>query len=104
MNSNSIIQYEPRRRFIIVTVWFLLSLIVALYLPNISIVIQYLGALAATFMFIFPGLCLFFIAIERNNYEKRTILLYAISFMYIVVGVFIMGLVLTQSIYKDFNL
>lgn len=103
LNSNAIIKYEARRRFIIVTFWYILSLAIALFLPNISVVIRYMGALAGTFMFIFPGLCLLFIAIERNDYSNKTIFIYSLSFMYIVVGAFIMGLVLTQSIYKDFN-
>ena len=103
LNSDSIVRYESRRRISIVTFWFILSLAIALFMPNISVVIRYLGALAGTFMFIFPGLCLLFIAIERNDYSNKTILIYSISFMYIVVGVFIMGLVLTQSIYKDLN-
>lgn len=56
LNSEMIMRYEKWRRFSIVTVWFILSLLVALFIPNITMVINYLGALAATFMFIFPGL------------------------------------------------
>merc|ERR1712150_265894 len=46
-------------RYVCVTVWFFLSLILALVIPNIGDVIKLLGSLAAVFIFIFPGLCLF---------------------------------------------
>ena len=55
LDSEKIIADERKRRIVIVTLWFLLSLLIALFIPNISIVIRYLGALAGTFMFIFPG-------------------------------------------------
>ncbi len=55
LNTETILLNEKKRRVLIVTIWFLLSLLVALFIPNITLVINYLGALAATFMFIFPG-------------------------------------------------
>lgn len=60
LNTDVILQYEKKRRIFIVTVWFVFSLLVALFIPNITLVINYLGALAATFMFIFPGNCQLF--------------------------------------------
>jgi len=59
LNTDTILRYEKQRRFLIVTIWFMLSLVVALFIPNITLVINYLGALAATFMFIFPGIMIF---------------------------------------------
>lgn len=44
-----------KRRVIIVCLWFFTTLIGAVFLPNISLAIHYLGALAASFIFIFPG-------------------------------------------------
>lgn len=44
-----------KRRILIVGVWFSTSLAGAVFLPNISLAIHYLGALAASFIFIFPG-------------------------------------------------
>ena len=56
----SLIATDPRhsikRRFLIVCVWFFSTLAGAVFLPNISIAIHYLGALAASFIFIFPGM------------------------------------------------
>jgi hypothetical protein len=48
-------KYSTKRRILIVGVWFFSSLVVAVFLPNISVAIHYLGALAASFIFIFPG-------------------------------------------------
>jgi len=55
LNEQSILNNEKTRRFSIVTTWFILSLLIAIFIPNITIVIHYLGALAGAFMFIFPG-------------------------------------------------
>ena len=55
LDQHSIQTYEKFRRVCVVSVWFFLSLLIALFVPNITIVIHYLGALAGTFMFIFPG-------------------------------------------------
>jgi sodium-coupled neutral amino acid transporter 7/8 len=113
LDSQTIISNEKKRRVFIVTVWFLLSLLIALFIPNITVVIHYLGALAATFMFIFPGLCLVLMIlndtenlIESINstaiYRRRPKLLLFIAIFYILIGTFIIGLVITQSLQKDF--
>ena len=78
LNSEIIMRHEKARRIIIVTAWFILSLLVALFIPNITVVINYLGALAATFMFIFPGffliLVIFLIFLNFNSYlQKRSL-------------------------------
>jgi len=44
-----------KRRIIIVCLWFFTTLGGAVFLPNISLAIHYLGALAASFIFVFPG-------------------------------------------------
>jgi len=46
---------EKVRRCIIAAVWFITTLIIAIYVPNIALVIDVLGALAALFIFFFPG-------------------------------------------------
>ena len=113
LDSQTIISQEKRRRVLIVTIWFLLSLLTALFIPNITIVIHYLGALAATFMFIFPGMCLLLMILNSDNliesinsdaiYRRRPKLLLSIAIFYILVGTFIIGLVVTQSLQKDFS-
>lgn len=44
-----------KRRVLIVCLWFFTTLAGAVFLPNISLAIHYLGALAASFIFVFPG-------------------------------------------------
>ena len=45
-------------RVIIVCLWFFTSLVGAVFISNISLAIHYLGALSASFIFIFPGITL----------------------------------------------
>jgi solute carrier family 38 (sodium-coupled neutral amino acid transporter), member 7/8 len=99
-------KFEKARRFSIVTIWFVVSLFVALFIPNITFVIRYLGALAAAFMFIFPGLCILTVGFENNFLIKlpiRSWLLIFASIIYVALGTFIVGLVVTQSVLHDFN-
>ena len=46
---------ERRRRVLQTLVWFLLTLLLALFIPDIGKVISVIGGLAAWFIFIFPG-------------------------------------------------
>jgi len=55
LSTEQILNSERTRRIVIVTVWFFSSLLIAIFLPNITVVINYLGALAGAFMFLFPG-------------------------------------------------
>lgn len=48
-------EHSNKRRILIVSLWFFSTLVGAVFLPNISVAIHYLGALAASFIFIFPG-------------------------------------------------
>lgn len=46
---------EQRRRVLQTVVWFLLTLLLALFIPDIGKVISVIGGLAACFIFVFPG-------------------------------------------------
>lgn len=46
---------EQRRRVLQTLVWFLLTLLLALFIPDIGKVISVIGGLAACFIFVFPG-------------------------------------------------
>lgn len=46
---------ERRRRMLQTLVWFLLTLLLALFIPDIGKVISVIGGLAACFIFVFPG-------------------------------------------------
>ncbi|KAK4327153.1 hypothetical protein Pmani_002382 [Petrolisthes manimaculis] len=49
---------EPTRRKVIAVLLWILSILMAIFTPNINIVVKLLGSLAAFFIFVFPGLCL----------------------------------------------
>ena len=87
-------------RYVVVTVWFFLSLILALVIPNIGDVIKLLGSLAAVFIFIFPGLCLFKCTIrsDPSYLLKKSWALLVLSLGFIGLGGFIFGVVFTQGI------
>ena len=46
---------ERRRRLLQTVIWFFLTLILALFIPDIGRVISLIGGLAACFIFVFPG-------------------------------------------------
>nr|CAD7440196.1 unnamed protein product [Timema bartmani] len=46
---------ERRRRIIIASSWFILTLVLTIFSPDIGSVIDLLGSLAAIFIFVFPG-------------------------------------------------
>ena len=46
---------ERMRRVVQASSWFVSSLVLAIFIPNIGVVIALLGGLAAIFIFVFPG-------------------------------------------------
>lgn len=88
----------------ITTLWFASSLVIAVFTPNIGIVIELLGSLASANVFIFPSICL--IAITRRPDHKfsqmRKALFYMFAVTLIVVGLIIFSIVLYQVI-QDFQ-
>jgi sodium-coupled neutral amino acid transporter 7/8 len=89
-----------RIRIIIVVIWFLLSLMCAVVVPNIGEAIGLLGTLAAVFIFIIPGLCLANITFRSDPslMRKFNIFLLVTGGVFIVIGTFLFGVVLTQDI------
>jgi sodium-coupled neutral amino acid transporter 7/8 len=55
-NESDVAVTERQRRVTIATVWFILTLILAILSPDIGSVIDILGSLAAVFIFVFPGI------------------------------------------------
>ncbi|CAG2109363.1 unnamed protein product, partial [Medioppia subpectinata] len=75
-------RFEPLRRALIVLIWIITTIIIAIYIPNITIAIEFLGSGAILFIFIFPGLCFLNAVLIKDK----------------ILGVFILGLTLTQTI------
>uniref|UniRef100_A0A6Q2YI81 Sodium-coupled neutral amino acid transporter 7 n=1 Tax=Esox lucius TaxID=8010 RepID=A0A6Q2YI81_ESOLU len=96
------VRREGRRRLLQTLVWFTLTLILALFIPDIGRVISLIGGLAACFIFVFPGLCL--IQAKLSETEVRTTSWYAIvvyGVVMVTIGAFIFGQTTTNSIYQD---
>ncbi|XP_065312404.1 sodium-coupled neutral amino acid transporter 7-like isoform X1 [Dermacentor albipictus] len=91
---------ELLRRITIVSIWFCTTVVLACLVPNISIVIRIIGSLAATFIFVFPGLCLLFVSIKLDGsyYFAKTKWKLATAVLCVALGMFVFGQVLTMSI------
>ncbi|XP_059148104.1 sodium-coupled neutral amino acid transporter 7-like [Physella acuta] len=105
MSPEEILYREKMRRVITTLVWFTLTLILSIFIPNIGVVMEILGAFAGAFIFIFPGLCLLKTVQERlESGEKQAILVHVlrgVAIIFIAVGVFIFGITLSKVIMKD---
>ncbi|XP_056134184.1 sodium-coupled neutral amino acid transporter 7 [Lampris incognitus] len=98
------VRREQRRRILQTLVWFWVTLILALFIPDIGRVISLIGGLAACFIFVFPGLCL--IQAKLSETERRTASWHGlVSFGVVMVatGAFIFGVTTTNSIYQDIS-
>lgn len=54
-SSDDVDVMERRRRIITTLIWFIITLLIALFIPDIGVIISLLGGLAAIFIFVFPG-------------------------------------------------
>jgi len=103
--SEDSVTKERIRRGSIATAWFILSLILAIEIPDISEVISMLGSLAAVFIFIFPGLCLLQSTLMSDpgivSKKSKFYILSAVFFL--LIGTFLFGVVLTQALIQDFG-
>ena len=84
----------------IATVWFALSLALAVLIPNIGDVIRMLGSLAAVFIFLLPGLGLFQL-VQRSDpslYRLKAKVNTVLAFVFVGIGAFLFGVVFTQGI------
>eukprot|EP00088_Acartia_fossae_P013806 TRINITY_DN17302_c0_g1_i6.p1 TRINITY_DN17302_c0_g1~~TRINITY_DN17302_c0_g1_i6.p1 ORF type:complete len:489 (-),score=35.35 TRINITY_DN17302_c0_g1_i6:173-1639(-) len=104
VREDSVIK-ERLRRITIATLWFILSILLAIEIPDIGVVINLLGSLAAVFIFIFPGLCLLQSTLMADpgmlsDKSKYKILLCA---FFLTIGSFLFGVVLTQGVSQDLD-
>uniref|UniRef100_A0A8D3C944 Sodium-coupled neutral amino acid transporter 7 n=1 Tax=Scophthalmus maximus TaxID=52904 RepID=A0A8D3C944_SCOMX len=96
------VRREQRRRILQTLVWFVTTLVLALFIPDIGRVISLIGGLAACFIFVFPGLCL--MQAKLSETDSRSISwhgLVVFGVVMVTIGAFIFGLTTTNSIYQD---
>ena len=92
-------------RIVIVLLWFVLSLLCAILVPNIGEVISLLGSLAAIFIFVKPGACLIGISLKSDpsHFRLRNRLMLGVGIIFVMIGTFIFGVVITQDIQTMIN-
>uniref|UniRef100_A0A3B4Y744 Solute carrier family 38 member 8 n=1 Tax=Seriola lalandi dorsalis TaxID=1841481 RepID=A0A3B4Y744_SERLL len=81
--------FESRCRVILTVIWITITLLIAMYVPDMGEVIGVIGGISAFFIFIFPGLCL-------------VVILTVWGVITIVVGAFIFGQSTTIAIMELF--
>ncbi|XP_048887393.1 putative sodium-coupled neutral amino acid transporter 7 [Brienomyrus brachyistius] len=94
---------ERRRRVAQTVLWFCLTLILALFIPDIGRVISLIGGLAACFIFVFPGLCLIQAKLSEIQEVKPASWWAMVSYgiFMVTVGAFIFGQTTTNAIFRD---
>ncbi|XP_061521639.1 sodium-coupled neutral amino acid transporter 7 isoform X1 [Phycodurus eques] len=96
------VRREQRRRIVQTLLWFAITLVLALFTPDIGRVISLIGGLAACFIFVFPGLCLIQAKpLETDSRSTRWHGLVVFGIVMVTLGAFIFGLTTTNSIYQD---
>src|SRR5699024_116683 len=99
-------------RILIATGWLLSSAVLAVYVPNIAVAINYLGAVANLLVFILPGLSLYVIQFDCRLHERlakeckllaNPPVLLMVSVAFIAYGVALFGYSLSLSIVKIFD-
>ncbi|KAM4720698.1 sodium-coupled neutral amino acid transporter 7 [Rhinophrynus dorsalis] len=94
---------ERCRRILQTVIWFVLTLLLALFIPDIGRVISLIGGLAACFIFIFPGLCLIHLKLSEIQEQKSkswwALVSYGVAM--VTLGVFIFGQTTTKAIFVD---
>ncbi|XP_044238358.1 sodium-coupled neutral amino acid transporter 7 isoform X2 [Ursus arctos] len=94
---------ERRRRVLQTLVWFLLTLLLALFIPDIGKVISVIGGLAACFIFVFPGLCLIQAKLSEMEEVKPASWWALVSYgvLLVTLGAFIFGQTTANAIFVD---
>nr|XP_023671767.1 putative sodium-coupled neutral amino acid transporter 7 [Paramormyrops kingsleyae] len=94
---------ERRRRVVQTVLWFCLTLLLALFIPDIGRVISLIGGLAACFIFVFPGLCLIQAKLSEIQEVKPASWWAMVSYgiFMVTVGAFIFGQTTTNAIFRD---
>lgn len=96
------VRREQRRRILQTLVWFIVTLVLALFIPDIGRVISLIGGLAACFIFVFPGLCLMQAKLsETDNRSTSWHGMVVFGVVMVTLGAFIFGLTTSNSIYRD---
>ncbi|KAJ8003206.1 hypothetical protein DPEC_G00166990 [Dallia pectoralis] len=95
--------YESRSRVGLTVAWITVTLLMAVFIPDISKVISVIGGISAFFIFIFPGLCLVFAMQSEPVSFKTRVVLTTWGMITLICGTFIFGQSTTIAIMQLFN-
>ncbi|XP_041853287.1 putative sodium-coupled neutral amino acid transporter 8a [Melanotaenia boesemani] len=84
-------EFESRSRYTLTVLWITLTLLIAVFVPDISKVISVIGGISAFFIFIFPGLCLMFAMQSEPVSWKTRVILSIWGVVTLICGAFIFG-------------
>ncbi|XP_035498031.1 putative sodium-coupled neutral amino acid transporter 8a [Scophthalmus maximus] len=83
--------FESRSRYALTVLWIAVTLLIAVFVPDISKVISVIGGISAFFIFIFPGLCLIFAMQSEPVCWKTRVVLTVWGVVTLICGAFIFG-------------
>lgn len=102
LTADQFIAGEKFRRYLITSVWFVTTLFLSIYTPNIGVAIELLGCLAFFNVFIFPGCCLIsLVTRKQDGWGWKGPALLLLAAIMITLGAFVFGVVLIQVIMND---
>ncbi|KAL6113155.1 slc38a8 [Pungitius sinensis] len=83
--------FESRCRVFLTVIWITVTLLIAMFVPDMGEVISVIGGISAFFIFIFPGLCLLFTMQNESVTLRVRGILSVWAVITVVVGAFIFG-------------
>ncbi|XP_051239226.1 putative sodium-coupled neutral amino acid transporter 8a [Dicentrarchus labrax] len=85
------LEFESRSRYVLTVLWITVTLLIAMFVPDISKVVSVIGGISAFFIFIFPGLCLMFAMQSEPVSWKTRVVLTVWGVVTLLCGAFIFG-------------
>ncbi|XP_040895615.1 putative sodium-coupled neutral amino acid transporter 8 [Toxotes jaculatrix] len=95
--------FESRCRVVLTVIWITITLLIAMFVPDMGEVISVIGGISAFFIFIFPGLCLVFTMQTETVTPRIRVILTVWGVITIVVGAFIFGQSTTIAVMELFR-
>ncbi|RDD47151.1 putative sodium-coupled neutral amino acid transporter 7 [Trichoplax sp. H2] len=100
LNDESAKIHKKSRLIIQTLSWFVVTLSLSLFVPNVGDIIALAGGFAALFIFVFPGFCL--IGLRYNFNRKYHVACICYGSFLAILGIFLFGMATTKAIY-DFS-
>uniref|UniRef100_A0A4W5M6R5 Solute carrier family 38 member 8 n=1 Tax=Hucho hucho TaxID=62062 RepID=A0A4W5M6R5_9TELE len=95
--------FENHCRVILTVIWITVTLLIAMFVPDMSEVISVIGGISAFFIFIFPGLCLVFTMQSEPVSPRVRVVCTVWGVITVIVGAFIFGQSTTIAIMEIFH-